>query len=319
MAEKKLVIDADPGIGDAITIALALSDPTVDVIAVTATGGTTSGEQSYRNVQTVVSMLDPPRWPRLGWSSSPRVAMPDPRSVSGILMHDGLHGLGDCDVIEAVPHAPTDSVKLLVDLVRENPGEITLLTLGPLTNVELAIERHPDFLKQLGSLVCFGGSWNGTGNVTSCAEFNLYADPESARHVLTYPATKTLVPLDVSSNFGLTFDQYDALEVDTFSRLGMFLSKTMPFALRESRNQLGREGVLLPEVVGLAAITTPRLFDRQSVHIDVEVSGELTRGMAVFDRRGIVRKHPNIDVLSGVDTVGVRDYVTRLVRAADTK
>jgi len=318
MAGKKLIIDADPGIGDAVTIALALSDPELDVIAVTATGGTTSGEQSFRNLQTVVSLLDPGRWPRLGWSSAPRVTVQERPEQTGILQEDRLHGLGDCDLIQAIPHAPMDSAKLMVDLVRDNPGEITLLTLGPLTNVELAVDRHPEFLQQLQSLVCFGGSWSGTGNATAAAEFNIYADPESARQVLTSMSTKTLVPFDVGAQFGLTFDQYDALEVDTFSRLGQFLCKSLPFALRESRNQLGRESLQLPEVVGLAAITCSRLFERQSLHIDVEVAGELTRGMTLFDRRGLVRRHPNIEVLTKVDAVGVRDYVTRLVRAADT-
>ncbi len=319
MAAKKLIIDADPGVGDAIAIALALSDPSIDVLAVTATGGTTSGEQAFRNLQTIVCMLDPPRWPRLGWSSSPSVSLPERSTQTGILQHDGLHGLGDCEVIEAIPHAPTDSAKLLVDLVRDNPGDVTLLTLGPLTNLELAVERHSEFLQQLKELVCFGGSLGGIGNVTAAAEFNIYADPESARHVLTSPATKTLVPFDVSNQFGLTFDQYDALDIDQFSRLGQFLSKCLPYALRESRNQLGREGLLLPEVVGLAAITCPRLFERQSMEMDVEISGELTRGMTVFNRRGLGRPNPNIDVLSKVDTVGVRDYVTRLIRAVDTE
>jgi len=318
MPGKKLIIDADPGVGDAIAIALALCDPQADVVAVTACGGTVSGEQAYRNLQTVISVVDPPRWPRLGWSSAPRAAVPDRPDFSGLLLQDGIHGLGDCEIIEALPHAPMDSPKLLVELVREWPNELTLLTLGPLTNVQLAIERQADFLEQLESLVCLGGSLNGTGNVTAAAEFNIYADPEAARSILTWPATKTLVPLNTSQQFGLTFDQYDALEIDPFSRLGQFLHKTCPYALRESRNQLGREGVLLPEVVALAAITCPRLFERQSLSIDVEIAGELTRGMTVFDRRGIARRQPNIDVLVSVDTVGVRDYLTRLVRAADT-
>src|SRR5690606_19093125 len=100
MPPEKLVIDADPGVGDAIAIALAMCDPAVDVIAVTACGGSTSGEQAYRNLQTVASMIDPPRWPRLGWSSSPRVALPDHPEKSGMLPRDGMHGLADCEVIE---------------------------------------------------------------------------------------------------------------------------------------------------------------------------------------------------------------------------
>jgi len=318
MPPEKLIIDADPGVGDAIAIALALADPHLDVIAVTAAAGLVSGEQAFRNLQTLVSMLDPPRWPRLGWSSGPRVVLPESPERSGIFFRDGHQGLADCEIIEALPHTPVDSAKILSDLVREWPGELTLLTLGPLTNLQLAADRHPDFLAQLKGLYCLGGSLSAHGNVTAASEFNIYADPESARNVLTWPATKTLIPIETANHFGLTFDQFDALKVDEFSRLGMFLQKTIPWLLRENRIQLGREGALLPELVALAAISCPRLFERKSMRVDVEVAGELTRGMTVFDRRGIESRQPNIDVLSDVDTVGVRDYLTRLVRAADT-
>jgi inosine-uridine nucleoside N-ribohydrolase len=319
MPGQKLVIDADPGVGDAIAIAFALCDPALDVIALTACGGRSSGEQAFRNLQTIVSMIDPPRWPRLGWSSAPMAVFPERPERTGMLARDGSHGLADCEIIEALPHAPTDSPKLLAEAVREYPGELTLLTLGPLTNVQLAIERHPEFLQDLKAILCLGGSLYGGGNVTAAAEFNMYAEPEAARNILTAPATKTLIPLETANLFGLTFDQYDALKVDEFSRLGRFLSKTLPYLLRESRNQLGREGVLLPELVALAAVAGPRLFERESLRVDVEICGELTRGMTVFDRREAKVRQANIDVLTDVDTVGVRDHLTRLIRAADTE
>jgi inosine-uridine nucleoside N-ribohydrolase len=316
MPAEKLIIDADPGIGDAITIALALSDPNLEVLAVTACGGRTSGEQAFRNLQTVLSIVDPPRWPRLGWSSAPSVAMPPDPHKAGILLRDGTEGLGECETIEAPPHQPTDSFKLLSDLVREYPDQITLLTLGPLTNLFLAQERHADFLPQLKGLICLGGSVAVGGNVTAAAEFNIYADPEAARFVLTYPATKTLVPLDVSLRFGLSFEEYDSLNIDPYTRLGQFLVQTLPYSLRQSRTQLGKEGIELPGIVALAAVSHPRLFEQESLPMDVELSGELTRGMTVFDRRGANVWEANIDVLTGIEPAGVRDYMIRLIRSA---
>ncbi|WP_437202962.1 nucleoside hydrolase [Planctomicrobium sp. SH664] len=319
MPAQKLIIDADPGVGDALAIAFALCDPELDVIAVTACGGRCSGEQAFRNLQTVVSMIDPPRWPRLGWSSAPAAGMPESPERCGLLARDGVHGLAECEIIEAPPHQPTDSAKLMSDLVREWPNELVLLTLGPLTNVQLAQERHPEFLQELKGLVSLGGSVSVGGNASAAAEFNLFADPEAARSVLTYPATKTLVPLDTGCKLGLSFDQFDALKIDEFSRLGQFLSKTLPYMLRESRIQLGQEGLVLPELVALAAVSRSRLFERTPMRIDVEVAGELTRGMSVFDRRSSAQRQPNIDVLTRVDAVGVRDYITQLIRAADTE
>lgn len=316
MPPQKLIIDADPGIGDAIAIALALSDPDLDVLAITATGGRTSGQQAFRNLQTVLSVLDPPRWPRLGWSSAPSVGLPQDPGKSGILRGDGTKGLGDCETIDAPPHQPTESSKLLIELVKEWPEQLTLLTLGPLTNLFLAQERHAEFLPHLKSLICLGGSLTAGGNITAAAEFNIYADPEAARSVLRCPATKTLVPLDISRRFGLSFEQYDSLKVEPYSRLGRFLVKTLPYSLRQSRSQLGKEGIDLPGVVALAAVNHSRLFERVSLPLDIELAGELTRGMTVFDRRGTDQWEANIDVLTGLDTVGVMDYMVRLIRNA---
>ncbi|WP_437188424.1 nucleoside hydrolase [Planctomicrobium sp. SH668] len=319
MPPTKVVIDADAGVGDAVAIALALADRDLDVVAITATAGIASGEQVFRNLQTLVSMLDPPKWPRLGLSTAPRIALPEQSPRSGLLFRDGTSSLADCEIIEAMPHAPTDSAKLLSEVIREWPGEITLLTLGPLTNLQLAMDRHPDFLEQLKGLYCLGGSLNASGNITAASEFNIFADPEAARNVLTWPATKTLIPLEAGNSFGLTFDQFDALKIDTFSRLGQFLIKTLPYVLRESRNQLGMEGALLPEVVALAAITQPRLFEQRPMRVDVEVAGELTRGMTIFDRRQGIGNQPNIDVVTEIDQIGVRDYVMRLIRSGYIK
>ncbi|MCA8997560.1 MAG: nucleoside hydrolase [Planctomycetaceae bacterium] len=314
MPKLPLIIDADPGLGSAITTALALCDPELDVLAVTACGGRTSGEQAFRNLQTVVSMIDPPRWPRLGFSSAPAAPRPDRPELSGLLINDGAFGLGNCETIEALPHAPTDSSKLLTELVREFPNELTILTLGPLTNLNQALERFPEFLSGVRGLVSVGGALNGGGNVTAAAEFNVYADPEAARNVLTSAATKTLVPLDTSARCEMSLDQFDSLRVEQYSRLGQFLVKTVPYLFRESRTQLGREGIVLPELVGLAAVSQPRLFDRGSMRIDIETSGELTTGMTVFDRRGTERWQSNIDVLVDADVVGIHDYVKRILR-----
>ena len=316
MTPEKLVIDADPGVGDAVAIALALADSNLDVLGLTACAGHVSGERAFQHLQTVVSMVDPPRWPRLGHSHASQVLIVDDPDKSGIVQQNSRTMLGECPPVDAPLHQPTESHKLLADLVREYPGQITLLALGPLTNLQLAMERWPEFLAQLKSLICLGGSVTAPGDATAIAEFNIFADPESARTILTSPATKTLVPLDTSRQAVLSFDQYGALHVDEYSRLGCLLSRTLPFALREARNRMGREELELRAVVALAAVAHPELFEREAMTIDVERSGELTRGMTVFDRRGIDRWESNIDVLTSVDAHGVMDYMIRLIQAA---
>ncbi|MCA9078931.1 MAG: nucleoside hydrolase [Planctomycetaceae bacterium] len=313
MTPQKIVIDADPGIGDALAIALALIDPGLEVVGLTAVPGIVSGEQASRNLQTILSVIDPALWPRLGWNEGIDSLLPRSQQT-GLLLPPGPAGLGDLQPLEAPLHQPHEAAKLLTELAKQYPGEITLLTLGPLTNVLLAMERYPEFLPQLKGLICLGGSVSAGGDITAAAEFNVYANPEAAQTVLTFPATKTIVPLDVSRQMVLSFDQYDRLGIDQYTRVGQLLTALLPYGLRESRQCFGLEGLVLPEVVALAAVTQARLFERESMLLDVELAGELTRGATIVDRRGIHRWQANLDVLTAVDAQGVMDYVTRLLR-----
>lgn len=315
---QKIIIDADPGIGDAVAIALALLEPSLEVLAVTGTAGCVPGQAATRNIQAIIEFLDPPRWPRLGsaesnlgrsgWQLGDTAATP--------IALNGESGLGDFDFSVAELHHLHDSTRLMIDIVRTYPHEVTLLTLGPLTNVELATERAPDFLELLNRLVCLGGAVECGGDVTATAEFNVFANPTAARNVLRSAATKTLVPLDVSNRVVLTFAQYDRMLGQSASPLSRLLTRLLPFAFRSYHEHMGLEGVRLNEVVALAAITNERLFECESKAVDVELRGELTRGMTVFDRRGIAKWQTNIEVLTGVDVQGVLDYFSRTVRRA---
>ncbi len=310
---RKLIIDADSGIGDALAVILALCDPEIELLAVTATGGMVSGEQATRNLLALVSLLDPPRWPRFGISDGPVAAWSGLDTPPPTTFH-GPNGLGDFPDLSVDFHQKHDSAKVMIDLVRANPNEITILTLGPLTNLFRAAELSPTFLGELRGLVVQGGAYASPGDVTPTAEFNILADPEAARYVLRQPCTKTLVPLDVTRRLELTFEQYQRLNPSPETRLGQALVWMLPFALRAARQHLGQEGVALHEVLALAAITQPELFDRESGAIDVELDGRLTRGMTVFDRRGIARWQHNIDVLTNVETQGVMDYCLRILQ-----
>lgn len=315
---QKLIIDADPGIGDALAIAVALFDSELDLLGVTATAGTVSGPVATRNVQAIVEALDPPKWPRIGCSDAeqPVVDLTFGSKAFSPASLNGQSGLGDFEFAVADLHHQRESAKLMIDLVRDNPHEVTLLTLGPLTNVHLACERAPEFLGLLRSLVCFAGSVQAGGDVTAAAEFNVYADPTAARNVLRSPATKTLVPLDVTRKVVLTFEQYSRLPRSEESRVGRLLQALLPYAFRASHQHLGLEGIRLHEVVALAAVSRPRLFATRPMDVDVEVRGELTRGMTVFDRRGIRNWQTNIEAAYDVDAQGVIDYLTAVLSRA---
>lgn len=312
----KLIIDADPGIGDALAVALALLDPDVDLLAVTATAGCVSGPTATKNLQAVIELIDPPKWPRLG-ASDAETPLPGGDLMPGFIdptLLNGRNGLGESVVAVAELHKPHDAVKLMVELVRQQPQEVTLLTLGPLSNVQAAQERDPEFLSLLRELVCFGGSIAAGGNATAAAEFNIFADPETARQTLKSPATKTLVPLDAAQQLVLNYDQFARLSDIGIGRAGKAILEWLQFGLRASHEHLGNEGFSLCEVVALAAVSQDRLVHATPMAVDVETQTGLCRGVTVFDRRASRRWRDNIEAVDDVDVQGLLDYFARMLR-----
>ncbi|HTQ38935.1 MAG TPA: nucleoside hydrolase [Pirellulales bacterium] len=308
---RKVIIDTDPGIDDAVALTMALFDPELEVLALTATGGNVFPSQATRNVQTIVEQLDPPRWPRVG-------AAPEdnPLPTDGRVLH-GQNGLGNIEFPFAGLANIHPAEKVLCDEVRAAPEEITIICLGPHTNIARAMQRDPEFSSLVGRLVISGGTINTPGRVSPVADFNIYCDPLSARHVLKSPATKTLVPLDVSGELAFTFDLLDQLPAET-TRAGKFLRQILPFAYRAQRQVLGQEHVNLHDVAAIVAVTNPELFETEALAGDVETEGELTGGMVVFDRRraSIREWRQNMDVAIKADVAAMRDCVLRSLERA---
>lgn len=299
----KIVLVADPGIDGAFAIALALHDPNLDVLGLAATAGNVSAEQATRNVQTLVEQVDPPRWPRLG------AAPPVEYDEDGTRLH-GPGGLGGTSFPCAQLHHQHSSDKLVSDLVRQYPREVTVIALGPLTVVARAFDRDPELPALVRRLVCVGGAWHEPGNASAVAEFHFYCDPSAARQVLRSGAPITLIPLDVTRK--LVFSPTDLLELPApESRTCRFLRQIVPWGIRTTSNLYGVEGFHLKDVVGVAALALPNLLTTKSLPVDVETRGELTRGMSVIDARPEQHGKANVDLAVGIETQPVRDYICR--------
>lgn len=302
----KVIVDTDPGIDDAVALAMLLFDPRWDVLGVTPTGGNVSAEMATRNVQILIEQLDPPKWPRMG------AAPTNSPLLSGRATHiHGSDGLGESYFNVAELHQRHPADKLIVDLIRSAPHEVTLIALGPLTNIARAFERDPELPGLIKHLVCMGGAVASPGNITPAAEFNIYCDPESARRVLRSPVSKTLVPLDVTQKVVFTFDHLDRLP-DERNRVGKLLRRILPYAFRAHHEHLAIEGIYLHDAVAICAATDTSLFQFQTLAGDVETTGTLTRGATVFDRRSVATWSPvNVDVAMEVDVVGVISAVLK--------
>lgn len=307
---RKVIIDCDPGIDDAVALTMALFDPRLEVLAVTASGGNVQPDQATANLQSLVKFLDPPRLPRVGVAPTDVMFPSRPYSLHG---SDGLGGL---DLPRANLHGAHVAEKVIWETVRAHPREVTLVALGPLTNISRAIARDPSIVELMHDVVMCGGTSHGHGTATAVADFNFYCDPLAARHVIREPLPKTIVPIETTGHVVFGFDLLDHLP-DESSRAGMIVRRMLPHSFRAHRQILGREGIFMHDVVALAAVMHPELFERAAVTADVETTGELTSGMLVIDRRQPGHARHNADLLTSCDAAAVTDCVLRGLAAAE--
>lgn len=308
---RKIIIDCDPGIDDALALALALFDPRLDVLAITAAAGVVDADQTNANVHAIVDLLDPPRYPRIG-AATPCENAPvtDDNQLHG---PDGLAGYGFKATERQHQHA---SDKVITDLLRLHPGQITVLCLGPLTNLARVFNRDPATVAMVDKVVICGGTYLAPGNRTPAAETNFHYDPPAAREVLMSATTKSLVPLDVTEQVAFGIDLLDALP-DKSSRLGAFLNRLVQYSFRANRQFHGREVISVAEPAAVLAVVEPELFQWTEAAGDVETQGLLTRGATVFDRRSRQKWQFNMEVAIGGDIDEIRERIVRGLKFAD--
>ena len=302
---RKVIIDCDPGIDDAVALTLALFDPRLEVVAVNAVAGNVPAERATLNAQAIIERLDPPRYPRLGAATAAEdVPYIDARQLHG---PDGLGGIG-LAVSQLARQHPAE--KLLSDEIRAAAGEVTVICLGPLTNIARALQREPDLVNHLGRLIITGGSVKCMGNATACAEFNMYADPASAKAVFRSATTKTLIPLDVTDQVVWNLDLLENLPPE-HSRAGKLLRGMLPYLFRSHRQYLGLESIRLHDAVAIVAALHPELLRTEELVADVETAGEITTGATIFDRRPNCPHHAGIEVALEIDAAAVADCIVR--------
>ncbi len=301
---RKVILDVDPGVGDALAICLALAAPELEVVAVTATGGNVAPRQASRNVQAIIEHLDPPRWPRIGFAHEDQPLRTDGRELWGV---DGFCG-AELGMVEL--HQQHPSTKVFSEEIRAAPGEVTIIAGGPLSNIAALLQREADIAMLIGHLIIVGGTLEGPGDVTAAAEFNVYCDAEAAQRVFRSSATKTLLPRDVTSRAAMTFDLLNQLP-DESTGLGRVLRALLPGAFQSYRQRLGLEGMYVPEAVAVAAAIHPELLTTESWPCDVETEGVLTHGATVIDRRRHMLERGAMDVVVKLDARGAVDCIRR--------
>ncbi len=277
-----LLVDVDTGVDDALALAFLARHPGVHLLAVTCVAGNTNVGQATRNTLDVLHLAGRDDVPVASGAREPLVE--PARAASGF---HGATGLADVD-IPASPREPQPehAVELIRRTVLESARPVTLLALGPLTNIALFVRMHPEVAAKLERIVFMGGSASA-GNATPVAEFNVWHDPEAAAIVLTAPVPKIMYGLDVFHQVAVAADDYRRLlaSADPLQRFaGRLLEYADGFAVGDAPLGLG---ALLGDAGAACATVEPRLVGVHELPAAVELAPGHSRGQTVVDRRPV--------------------------------
>ncbi|MDE3000885.1 MAG: nucleoside hydrolase [Gemmatimonadota bacterium] len=274
---RPVILDSDPGVDDALAIMLALGSPELEVLGICTVSGNVPLDTGTGNALKVLALLGRNEIPVYPGAGGPIRK----EAVYATEVH-GPEGLGDSALPMPCRSTSGDAVSFIVETLRARPGEVTLIAVGPLTNLALAEARAPGVLKKAREVCAMGGAVDEPGNVTPVAEFNFFADPDAARRVVRSGAKITLAPLDVTHRVALEGSQLARMPA---THAGRFVKEAVRPAMELAmRLQAGPRFFLHdPLAVGLAI--DPSFFRIETVFADVETEGDLTAGQVVADRR----------------------------------
>lgn len=309
---KKIIIDTDPGQDDAVAILLALASPEdVDVLGIVAVAGNVGLAQNARNALKVVELSGHTDVPVHAGAARPiRRAL-----VTAEHVH-GQTGLDGPDLPEPqIELRERHGVDFIIDTLRAEPSNtVSLATLGPLTNIALAMIKAPDITERIAQIVMMGGAYFEVGNITPTAEFNIYVDPEAADVVLRSGVPITMAPLDATHEALTTherLDRFRALGNDT----GRAVADMLAFSERFDLEKYGESGAPLHDPCVLAYLIDPDLFEGRKINVSIETAGTFTTGMTVVDYWRITDRPRNVNYLRHVDASGFYELLfERLAR-----
>ncbi len=295
----RIILDTDPGIDDALALFLALASPEVQLEAVTTVHGNVSIELTTRNALSLLEVAGRADIPVARGSAQPLVrALVDAKYVHGPT------GLGTLTLPEPqVSVVKQSAADLIIERVLAAPGELTLVLIGPLTNLALALRRAPAIISQVREVVIMGGALRVPGNVTPAAEFNIYADPHAAHIVFKAGWPIRLVSLDATNQTAMSREQARQL-AQNGSPITRCIEQMLEYYFDRYAPLHEHPVLRLHDPLCLAAVLRPDFIQWESASVDVELNGALTLGetVAFFQKPGAPAPHMQVSV--GVDAEG---------------
>ncbi len=295
-SKRIFVIDTDTASDDAVALMMALRSPDVEVAAITTVAGNVPLQQATRNALTIVERCN------TDTSVYPGLTKPLLRAPSDATFFHGRDGMGDLNLPTPQRQAEVEhAVDALVRIIGEHAGKITLVTLGPLSNIATALLKAPQLAKQVQQCYVMGGAANTIGNITPAAEYNIWCDPEAAR--IVFKCGMPILMIGHEHSLGEAVLTPDELtEIRKMGSIGQLAVDCNAAALRASTEWLHELGLTQPDPVAMAVALDPTICTlHERCYVNVEMQGELTRGMTVVDRKGVLHQSPNIDVCYAIN------------------
>ena len=299
-APRPVILDGDPGLDDAVGWLLALSSPELWVLGVTAVHGNVVLPLSLWNAGVVLALAGDVAEGVPYFAGADRPLLRSPMTATHV---HGATGLPAAGLPE--PHrdpGQAHAVDFIIRTVRANPGQVTLVATGPLTNIALAFRLAPDLPDLVREVVWMGGS-TGQGNRTPAAEFNALADPHAAQIVLQSPVQVRMVGLNVTMQCIATPERIEQLRA-LGNRAGAVCAEMLNFYAAFYRERYGLSGGAMHDPLAVAAAIRPELLTWQALSVEVELNEGLNLGRTVCDLYNVTGQTPNAQVAVGVDEEG---------------
>lgn len=304
---RKIIIDTDPGQDDAVALLLALASPEdLDVLGIIAVAGNVPLHHTLNNARRVVELS--------GRTDVPVCAGSERPMARTLVTAEQVHGVTGLDGVDlpppSLPEQAQSGIDFLIDTLRAaKDGEITLVTLGAMTDLGHAFTRAPDVVKKVREIVLMGGSWSEGGNITPAAEFNIYVDPDAAAIVFKSGVPLVMLPLDATHKVRSTPDRMARLRALP-NRCGPMAAQMLKASEAWDLAKFGWDGAPLHDPCTIAWLLKPELFDGRRVNVEIETKSDLTLGMTVVDWWQATGRAPNALFLREADAGGFYDLLT---------
>lgn len=296
MTKAKIIIDTDPGIDDALAIMLLALSGQVDIQAITTVAGNASIQDVSNNARFLVDLL--------GLDCSIYSGAEKPLVRNQILAN--VHGKGGLAGAKITKTELLNgrAVDKIIEIVRSNPKEISLLVIGPQTNIAQAFQKDPELPGLIKQIVMMGGAIEVNGNKSRVAEFNIFCDPQAAEIVFNSHVPKVIIPLDVCNTIPLFLEDFEKLKGSNLYESVMPIMKNYIRAIRQFEDH---QGALVYDALAAYYFLHPETFTLADMDVRIETKGEYTLGMTVADRRVYIEKDINCQVVTKID----RDHFTK--------